>query len=93
MTKKIEVSYTDYLPHTLKALKTDGLLLTTTRKDESVLCVFNFSLEEVSWSPADAADWSTVISANVAPAPEPGQDQAPLPRSLAPESGYIAICG
>ncbi len=67
------------------------LAFVRTRKDESVLCVFNFSLEEVSWSPADAADWSTVISANVAPAPEPGQDQEPLPQSLAPESGYIAI--
>jgi flavin reductase (DIM6/NTAB) family NADH-FMN oxidoreductase RutF len=36
MTKKIEVSYTDYLQHTLNALKNDGLLLTSTRKDESV---------------------------------------------------------
>ena len=36
MTKKIEVGYTDYLQHTLNALKKDGLLLTSTRKDESV---------------------------------------------------------
>ena len=36
MTNKIEVSYTDYMQHTLNALKGDGLLLTTTRKDESV---------------------------------------------------------
>ena len=36
MTKKIEVSYTDYLQHTLKALQKDGLLLTSTGKDESI---------------------------------------------------------
>ena len=36
MTKKIEVSHTDYLQYTLKALQKDGLLLTSTGKDESI---------------------------------------------------------
>jgi alpha-glucosidase len=66
------------------------LAFVRTTGDESVLCVFNFSLESVSWSPADAADWATAIAANMGAAPGCGNGPTPLPLSLPPESGYIA---
>ena len=43
MIKKIEVSHTDYLQYTLKALKKDGLLLTSKGKDES------FNVMTIGW--------------------------------------------
>ncbi|MCK5576392.1 MAG: alpha-glucosidase C-terminal domain-containing protein, partial [Sphingomonadales bacterium] len=59
------------------------LAFTRSCDGETVLCVFNFSENEVNWTPPNATETSIGISANI-------EAKDGLPATLPAESGYIA---